>query len=65
MLSLNLLCCEEQVLCAFRFFSDLADRVLVLAEERLQFEAHGCGQGPDLGVGSYRHGGGLGQQTVE
>lgn len=43
----------------------LADRVLVLTEECLQFQAFSGGQGSNLSVSSYRHLGRLGQETVE
>jgi len=43
--------------------SYLADGVLVLAEERLQPQALGRSEGPDLGVGGGA--GGLGEQAVE
>lgn len=43
----------------------LADGVLVLIEQRLQFQAFRGGQGSNLSISSDRHLGRLGQQTVE
>lgn len=43
----------------------LTNWVLVLAEERLEFEAFGRGQRSDLGVGRQGDRGRLGQQAVE
>lgn len=43
----------------------LTNWVLVLAEERLEFEAFGRGQRSDLGVGRQGHRGRLWQQAVE
>ena len=48
-----------------KFFIYLANGVLVLTEEGLKFEMFGGGQRSDLSVGSDRHRGRLGQQTVE
>ena len=43
----------------------LANWVLVLTEERLQFKAFGCGQSSDLSVSGHRHRGRLGEKTVK